>query len=120
MKRWVGREDWRRVAGYVLVAVIASFSLPLGVLDAAASTVSSPQGSISERPVKRPQIRRFHTEVRTIATRRPWSDRDVHLPAGAWLVPALILLGFILLSAASRPVWSPGLLPVQRGPPSSS
>ena len=120
MKRWVGREDWRRVAGYVLVALIASFSLPLGMLDAPASTVSSPQGSISERPIKRPQIRRIHTEVRTIAARRPGSERDVHLPAGAWLVPTLTLLGFILLSAAGRPAWSPGLLPVQRGPPSSS
>ena len=120
MKRWIGREGWRRVASYVLVAVIASCSLPSGVLDAAASAVSGSQRSVSERPIKRPQIRRIHTEVRTIATRRPWSERDVHLPAGAWLVPALTLLGFILLRAAGRPAWSPALLPVQRGPPSSS
>jgi hypothetical protein len=120
MKRWIGREGWRRVASYVLVAVIASFSLSSGVLDAAASTVSGSQRSISERPVKRPQIRRIHTEVRTLAARRPWSEQDVHLPAGAWLVPALTLLGFILLRATDRPAWSPGPLPVQRGPPSSS
>ena len=73
MKRWVGREGWRRVAGYVLVAVIASFSLPLGVLDATTSTAASSLSTITERPVKRPQITRIHTEVRTVATRRPWS-----------------------------------------------
>ena len=125
MQRWVGRDVRWKVASFVLVVLFATLSLPLGVVDPVVPGVSgttatgtAPHGSQS--PAKQAQLRRIRSELHAVAVRRPWSERQSHLPAGAWTVLALVLLGLVLVSAADRPMWSPGLVPVQRGPPSSS
>src|SRR5829696_2444539 len=97
MKRWNGREDWLRAAGLVLVAVVASFSLSSGVLDVTASSV---------HPAKRESLQRAQAQVHPVLTRRPWSERQVHLPSSAVLLAALALLGLVVLGLAGRPAWS--------------
>ena len=109
--RRASREDVRRIASLVLVAVIATFSLPL-----AASAVSS---AADGGPASRAHIRRLHVEARPVANRRPLTQREVHLPASSLLVAALTVLGLLLLAALTRPAWSLELPPVSRGPPSS-
>jgi len=111
MKRMDGRENLWRVAGLVLVTIVAAFSLSSSVLDASASSL---------HPVKRDQIHRAQADVHAVATRRTWSDRQVHLPSSTMLLAALAFLGLVVVGAAGRPMRSVALLPVSRGPPSSS
>ncbi|WP_426574399.1 hypothetical protein [Aquihabitans sp. McL0605] len=112
MKRRDGRENWWRPAGLVLVAIVAAFSLPSGVLGPSSSGVHRAEQA---------QLQRAHPDASTIApraSRRPWSGLEVHLPAAALLVAVLSLLGLVVLGPAGRPTWSPALVPVSRGPPS--
>ena len=109
--RRAGREDWKRIASLVLVAVVATFSLPLG-----ASAVTR---TVDATPAQRSHIRRLHVEARPVATRRSFSERLVTLPSAPFLVAALMVVGLLLLARPTRLAWSPGRLPVQRGPPSS-
>ena len=109
--RSAGRENVKRIASLVLVAVIATFSLPL-----AASAV---RGAGDGTPAQRAHIRRLHLEARPVTNRRPLTQREISLPSVWLLVAALTVLGLLLLATPDRPAWSPGLLPVQRGPPTS-
>ncbi|HWJ63787.1 MAG TPA: hypothetical protein VNS19_17565 [Acidimicrobiales bacterium] len=111
--RRVGREEWKRIASLVLVAVIATFSLPLGVSAFATQPVDA-------TPAQRAHFKRLHVEARPVATnRRSMVQRDVALPSSSFLVAALAVVGLLVLARSVRPPWTPALLAVQRGPPSS-
>jgi 4-hydroxybenzoate polyprenyltransferase len=109
--RSVGREDVKRIASLVLVAVIATFSLPL--------VASALGGAVDGTPSGRTHIRGFQVEARPVANRRPLTQREGSLSTASLLVAALTLLGLLVLAAPTRPAGLLGLLPVQRGPPSS-
>src|SRR6478735_9203861 len=108
--RRAGREEWKRIASLVLVAVIATFSLPLG-----ASAVTQ---AVDATPAQRAHIRRLHVEARPVATRRPQFPRQSSLPPAPFLVAVLVVVGLLLLARPTDLAQQPGLLPVQRGPPS--
>ncbi|MCU1371592.1 MAG: hypothetical protein JWO77_2786 [Ilumatobacteraceae bacterium] len=105
-----GREEWKRIASLVLVAVIATFSLPVGA--------SALTHSVDATPAQRAQVKRLTVEARPVASRRTLTQRETILSAGPYLVAALTLVGILLVVRTLRPGWTPGLLPVQRGPPS--
>jgi hypothetical protein len=109
--RRVGREDVRRIASLVLVVVIATLSLPF-----AASAVGR---AADGDPTGHAHIRRLQVGARPVAARRPLTERAASLPTAALVVAALAVLGLLVLADAARPAPTPGLLPVQRGPPSS-
>lgn len=109
--RRAGREEWKRIASLVLVAVIATFSLPLG-----ASAVTR---AVDATPAQRAHLKRLHVEARPVVSRRTLAQRELTVPTASFLVAALTVIGLLLLARPTRLAWTPGLLPVQRGPPSS-
>lgn len=109
--RRAGREEWKRIASVVLVALIATLSLPLG-----ASAVAQAAGG---RPASGSHIKRLHVEARPVSTsRRPLVGRDATLPSTSLLVAALVVIGLLAASGPTQRSWALTLLPVQRGPPS--
>jgi hypothetical protein len=110
--RRAGREDWKRIASLALVALIATFSLPLG----ASATHSI--GPEAHRPAERVQVQRLQLEARPVAVRRPFFEQLATLPLAPFVLAALVVVAIVVLSGATRLAWSPGLAPVSRGPPS--
>jgi hypothetical protein len=110
--RSTGREEWKRIASLVLVAVIATFSLPVGV--------SALTQTVDATPAQRAQVKKLTVEARPVANRRPLIQREITVPAGSFLIAALTLVGVLLVVCAPRPGWVPGRIPVSRGPPSST
>jgi len=109
--RRAGSEEWKRIASLVLVAVIATFSLPLG-----ASAVTH---AVDATPAQRAHIKRLHVDARPVAaSRRPIIQRDATLPSSSLLLAALAIVGLVAVTRTRRFVATPALLPVQRGPPS--
>jgi hypothetical protein len=110
--RRAGREEWRRVASLVLVAVIATFSLPLG-----ASTLTR---AADTPPARRAHVKHLHVEARPVTTnRRPVVERPATLPTTTLVVAAaLTVIGLLAWARARRSSWEPALLPGQRAPPS--
>ncbi|HWJ96910.1 MAG TPA: hypothetical protein VNQ33_02055 [Acidimicrobiales bacterium] len=109
--RRAGREERKRIASLVLVAVIATFSLPFG-----ASAVTQ---AVDATPAQRAHVKRLHVEARPVtASRRPIVGRDATLPPTSILVAALTIVGLLAGTRFLHLVWMPGLIPVQRGPPS--
>jgi hypothetical protein len=109
--RRVGREEGKRIASLVLVVVVATFSLPFAA-SAVGRTADGDHTSYAH-------IRRLQVEARPVAARRPLTERAASLPTVALVVAALVVVGLLVLADAARPAPTPGLLPVQRGPPSS-
>lgn len=109
--RRAGKEEWKRIASLVLVAVIATFALPLG-----ASAVTQ---RVDATPAQRAHIKRLHVEARPVTNdRRSLVERDAALPAAPFLIAALAVIGLLALASSARPVGTAALLPVSRGPPS--
>lgn len=108
--RSTGREEWKRIASLVLVALIATFSLPVGA--------SALTHTVDATPAQRAQVKRLTVEARPVASRRTFTQREITFSTGSYLVAALTLVGVLLIVRTLRPGSLPGLLPVQRGPPS--
>lgn len=125
MTRRVGTENWWRVAGLVLAALVALFSVPLGALDAdpGPSAVSHGRPAVSARD-RRATVESASSDHHQPIARRPESRglrrvpvRPLAVIVGAALFVAVLLRALVRSTDPSswerRLVWSP----VSRGPP---
>lgn len=98
------------VVRLLLGAVVAVFCLVAApVPTRSAATSPAPQDHLERRSI----------EAVPILNRRPAVPWEIAVPAAPVLIVAFALVGLLAVVSLTRTAWAPGLLPVQRGPPSS-